>query len=75
MDIDDATVIQNVIDELAGEDNLEESTIAVAAKGGVVHLSGTVSTEADRRDARSAAARAAGVVRVVDDLHVRTLAV
>ncbi len=74
MKIDDATVTQNVIDELVAEDNLDESTIAVAARLGVVHLMGSVPTDADRRDACKAAARANGVVRVIDDLKVQTLA-
>jgi len=75
MDIDDAAVTQNVIDELAAEGNLEVSTIAVAVKAGVVHLIGTVSTDADRRDAQTAAKRASGVLRVIDDLRVETLAI
>lgn len=73
MNIDDATLVQNVIDELEADDNLEESTIAVAAKDGVVHLTGTVTTDADRRAAENAAKRANGVTRVVDDLRVETL--
>ncbi len=64
----DENIQQDVIDELAAEDTLQMSTIGVAVKDGVVHLVGTVPSDADRRNAVRACNRVADVRAVVDDL-------
>jgi BON domain len=74
MRINDESVTQGVIDELKADDNLDESTIAVAVREGIVHLVGTVPTNADRTDAEADAKKARGVLAVVNDLRVAELA-
>jgi len=74
MRINDESVTQGVIDELKADDNLDESTIAVAVRDGIVHLVGTVPTEADRNDAAADAKKARGVRGVVNNLRVEQLA-
>ena len=72
MRINDESITQGVIDELKADDNLDESTIAVAVTDGIVHLVGTVPTGADRSDAEADAKKARGVQRVINDLRVVT---
>lgn len=75
MRINDESVTQNVIDELRADDNLDESTIAVAVRDGMVHLAGIVPTEVDRGDAERDAKQARGVRGVINDLRVEEPAV
>jgi len=70
MKITDDTIIENVVAELAADDNLDESTIAVSATDGIVHLSGTVPTHTDHGDAERVAKHAVGVRGVVNELQV-----
>lgn len=66
----DAILEQAVIDELAADDNLHTSTIAVSVKNGVVHLFGAVPTMTDRLEAPTKVRNVGGVTRVINDLRV-----
>ncbi|HZD52567.1 MAG TPA: BON domain-containing protein [Woeseiaceae bacterium] len=56
---------------LDAEPALRDHEIGIAARDGVVTLSGVVDTDAQRLAAERAAARVTGVVVVVDDLRTR----
>jgi osmotically-inducible protein OsmY len=67
----DDEVKQDVEDELRWDPDIDETNIAVAAKDGVVTLSGFVRSYGQRRAAEAAAKRVAGVLGVANDLEVR----
>ncbi len=63
----------DVIDELAWDPQLRDAEIGVAVKSGVVTLSGTVKSYAQKLAAHAAAERVSGVKALADDLMVRPL--
>jgi osmotically-inducible protein OsmY len=65
---DDERLQQDVIDELAAEDNLDASTIGVAVRDGLVELVGTVPSVAEKHCAERAVRRVGGVRGIVDKL-------
>jgi osmotically-inducible protein OsmY len=67
----DTDLQQLVLDELRDEPSVDAAQIGVAAKGGVVSLTGHVPTFAQKRAAEEAAKRVYGVQAVADDLEVR----
>jgi osmotically-inducible protein OsmY len=60
-----------VMDALRGEPALDASRIFVAARDGVVSLSGVVNSREEKQLAEQAAKRVAGVHAVGDELHVQ----
>jgi len=66
----DTTLQKNVIEELAWEPALTTTEIGVAAKDGVITLSGKVHTYSQKYAAEKAVHRVAGVKAVADDLEV-----
>ena len=65
------TLLQrDVLDELQYEPSIDASNIGVTAKEGIVNLTGTVSSYADKYAAASAAERVAGVKAVTDETKV-----
>lgn len=69
----DTQLQKDVIDELRWEPRVNEAEIAVSAKDGVVTLTGSVETFAQKYEAERAAERVAGVRAVADDLKVQIL--
>ena len=67
---DDAQLRRKVIDELEWDPSIDAAKIGVAAKGGIVTLSGSVSTYAEKRNAEQDAKTIAGVRAVVDELTI-----
>lgn len=63
----------DVIDELAWDPQLRDAEIGVAVKSGVVTLSGSVKSYAQKLAAHAAAERVSGVKALADDLMVRPL--
>jgi hyperosmotically inducible protein len=68
--IEDAVLAGNVRATLAADSSQDETAIDVSAKDGVVLLQGTVSSEAAKARALTAARGMEGVVQVVDRLSV-----
>ena len=66
----DAQLQKDVIDELRWDPRITGKEIGVAAKGGVVTLTGAVPTFAERYSAERAAQRVTGVRAVADELTV-----
>jgi osmotically-inducible protein OsmY len=67
-----ATQMQhNVLAELEWDPSIDASTIGVAAKNGVVTLTGTVAVYAHKLAAERAAKRISGVKAVANDVEVR----
>lgn len=66
----DVEIQQDVIDELKWEPILDASEIGVTVKGGVVTLSGTVSTYSKKMAAERAARRVQGVTALAEDIEV-----
>jgi len=66
----DTQLQKDVIDELRWDPSIREKEIGVAAKGGVVTLTGSVPTYADKYAAERASERISGVRAVADDLVV-----
>lgn len=62
---------RDVMDELAWVPNVEEANIGVAAKGGVVTLSGFVGNYAQKLAAERAAAGVLGVLAIAEEIKVR----
>ena len=62
---------RDVMDELAWVPNVEEADIGVAAKGGVVTLSGFVGNYAQKIAAERAAAGVLGVQAIAEEIKVR----
>jgi osmotically-inducible protein OsmY len=69
--IDDSELRRRVLAELDFEPTVDASTIGVAAKDGVVTLSGTVPSYVQKKNAEQAAKRVAGVKGVAEDLVIR----
>jgi osmotically-inducible protein OsmY len=69
--MNDVTLRQNVIDELAFEPSVNAAHIGVAANGGVIALNGHVDTYAEKLQAVKAARRVRGVRAIADDIVVR----
>jgi osmotically-inducible protein OsmY len=67
----DTELQKHVIDELRWEPSVKDEEIAVAAKDGVVTLSGSVDTYPQRYNAVHAAERVRGVRAVADEITVR----
>jgi osmotically-inducible protein OsmY len=67
----DTQIHRDVVDELAWDPKVKEAEIAVAVKGGVVTLTGSIDTYAQKYAAERAAERVSGVQAIADDLHVR----
>lgn len=68
--IPDAQVEASVLKALAGAKDIESQSISTRTVYGVVTLSGTVRTEAQRVEAENLAANANGVKKVIDELQV-----
>jgi len=68
--IDDSELRRRVLAELDWEPSLDASGVGVAAKEGVVTLTGSVGSYADKRNAERAAKRVAGVKAVAEDLVI-----
>jgi osmotically-inducible protein OsmY len=66
------TLREAVLDEIDREPALHAWEIGVAAEDGVVTLSGTVDSQAERMAAERAVKRVEGVRTVANDLRVRT---
>lgn len=67
----DTQLQKDVIDELRWDPRVRENEIAVAARDGVVTLSGTVESYAQKWAAERAAERVSGVRALAEELHVR----
>jgi len=67
----DMQLQRDVQDELAWEPSIRDAEIGVAAKDGVVTLSGSVDTFAEKYLAERAAERVSGVKAIADDLEVK----
>jgi osmotically-inducible protein OsmY len=67
----DSDIKRDVEDELRWDPDIDPTDIAVAAKSGVVTLTGFVRSYAEKFAAERAAKRVAGVVGVANDLEVR----
>jgi len=68
---EDTKLRQNVLDELEWEPSLDAAHIGVAAREGVVTLSGHVASFAEKLAAERAAWRVAGVRAVAQEIEVR----
>lgn len=66
----DSTLKQDVLDELGWEPGVDAAKVGVIVRDGVVTLSGTVNTYAEKVAAEQAAERVYGVRAVVQDLEV-----
>lgn len=66
----DLTVQQDVADELAFEPSVDASSIGVAAKDGVVTLTGRVGSYAEKVAAEQAAKRVVGVKALASEIEV-----
>lgn len=69
--IDDTELRRRVLEELDWEPSIDASAIGVAAKDGVVTLSGTVTSYAQKKNAERAAKRVSGVKAVAEDLAIK----
>jgi osmotically-inducible protein OsmY len=67
----DNTIREDVLSELTWDPKITSTDIAVAAKDGVVTLSGFVSSYWERDEAENAAKRVHGVRAVADDIKVK----
>ena len=67
----DLQIQKDVIDELRWDPSILDSEIAVAAKDGVVTLSGVVDSYAKKHAADRAAQRVSGVKAIAEDVTVR----
>lgn len=67
----DLQLHKDVIDELRWDPRVNDAEIGVAVKGGVVTLTGSVETFAQKYAAERVVERVTGVKAVADDLHVR----
>jgi osmotically-inducible protein OsmY len=67
----DSQLQRDVIDELAWEPSIDHAHIGVAAKGGVVTLSGFVSNYLQKMATRHATERVQGVQGIAEELKVR----
>ena len=62
---------QDVIEELRWDPRVNQAEIGVSVKGGVVTLTGSVETFAQKYAAERAVQRVAGVRAIAEELHVR----
>jgi osmotically-inducible protein OsmY len=62
---------QDVIDELQYEPSVEAAGIGVTAKDGIITLTGTVQSYAEKWSATQATERVSGVKAVVDEIKVK----
>lgn len=69
--MDDATLKQMVIDELAWRPDIDSAHVAVTADRGVITLSGYVGSYAQKYEAEQAVKGLAGVRGVAEELEVR----
>jgi osmotically-inducible protein OsmY len=67
----DTQIQKDVIDELQWDPSVRDTEIGVAAKDGIVTLSGQVDSYAEKCAAERAAQRVSGVRAIADDLTVR----
>ena len=67
----DTQLQKDIIDELRWEPRVNEAEIAVSAKDGVVTLTGSVETFAQKYEAERAVERVSGVRAIADDLKVK----
>ena len=67
----DSQLQRDVMDELVWDPSIDHAHIGVAAKGGVVTLSGFVSNYAQKMTAEHAAERVHGVQGIAEELKVR----
>ncbi len=67
----DVQLQHDVIEELASNPSTRDAEITVAARDGVVTLSGMVTNYAQKSDAEHAVERSSGVKAIADDLEVR----
>jgi osmotically-inducible protein OsmY len=67
----DLQLQRDVLEELKFEPSIREAEIGVAAKGGVVTLTGTVDSYAEKFSAERTVERVAGVKAVADELKVK----
>lgn len=68
----DSEIHSKVIDELRWDTRVKETDVGVEVDGGVVILTGTVSSYAEKVSALEAAYRVMGVVDVANDILVKT---
>jgi hypothetical protein len=66
----DAQVASEVTDKIKADSNVPDKQLNISANGGIVTLSGNVSSDAARNAASSDAAQIAGVKTVVNNLQV-----
>lgn len=69
----DTQLQKDVIDELRWDPRVQETEIAVSAKDGVVTLTGSVETFAQKYAAERVVERVTGVRAIADDLQVKIL--
>lgn len=67
----DSNLRQDVLDELGWDPSVNPSDIGVTVSEGVVSLTGTVSSYAEKRAAEKAAQRVSGVKAVAEEIEVR----
>ncbi len=68
----DARIRHDVLEELAWDPHVDETEVGVEVDGGVVTLTGPVTSWAKRAAAQDAARRVAGVLDVANDIQVKT---
>ena len=68
----DRRIHHDVLEELAWDPHVDETEVGVEVDGGVVTLTGTVTSWAKRAAAQDAARRVAGVLDVANDIQVKT---
>ncbi len=69
--MDDATLKQSVVDELAWRPDIDSAHIGVTADDGVITLSGYVPSYAQKYEAEECVKRVSGVRGVAEELQVR----
>jgi osmotically-inducible protein OsmY len=69
--IDDTELRRRVLEELDWEPSVDASAIGVAVRDGIVTLTGTVVSYAQKRNAERAAKRVSGVKAVAEDLAIK----
>lgn len=67
----DTQLHKDIVEELRWDPRVKEAEVAVSAKDGVVTLTGSVETYAQKYAAERAVERVAGVRAIADDLRVR----
>ncbi len=67
----DREIQENVLEELRWDRRIDAADIGVAVEDGIVSLSGSVNSFAERQAAQEAALRMSGVHDVANDIHVK----